>query len=245
MRCMVRPHRLLPLVLLALCVATTAVAQDATLYEVTEAVKFSFDPAGPPGAPTGRRALGALLGTAALGTAPCPYEFLLTDPRARTCAVTVLGTEDLVFDYLSVPASLTGHLQGKWATVVQGDNPVDGPELVVLKGDLFGDMDLSPTLMGIPLGRLNGTITRVEYVNETLTIPAVTCSMTGTVRLPFSRGNDGRPDKPVRGKDAFYLGGGWVDDHLVPGKPFSLGKDELSLGTPTVRLEVSLSSCEE
>jgi hypothetical protein len=54
----------------------------------------------------------------------------------------------------------------------------------------------------------------------------------GTFRLPFSVGRAGKREQPKRNADAFYL----ADDgkSLIP-----VHKAELSLGMPTVRLELN------
>lgn len=202
--------------------ASHAVSPDGVLYELTE--NMTLDPL-PPDPPLARKALAALQGSARVGTPLCPAEVLITNPRAQTCTVTALGQDDIS------TATGVGTLAGTWATVVQGDNPVDGPEFVMLTGSFTGTIDLSPTLAGVPLGSIAGEM--LVDANP-FGVPAGPYPFTGTFRLPFSRGKDGKASRAGRGRDAFYLGG----TAEQPGRPFPVRKDEHSLGVPTVRLEI-------
>lgn len=198
--------------------ASSAASPDALLYELTE--NMTLDPL-PPDVPLARKALAALQGSSRVGTPLCPDAVLVTNPRAQTCTITALGQDDI-----STVTGL-GTLAGTWATVVQGDNPVDGPEFVVLTGSFAGTIDLSPTLAGVPLGSIAGDM--LVDANP-FGVPAGPYPFTGTFRLPFSKGKDGRASRAARGRDAFYLGDS--------GRPFPVKKDEHSLGVPTVRLEI-------
>jgi hypothetical protein len=197
---------------------------DATLYEVTETMYF-YDALGaliPPykilaglAAPVTRVADATLQGTAELGTPLCPSKLLITNPKAKTCTVTAAGMDQI--------SLLTGRgsVSGTYAVVLNIDNPTDAPEYVVQTGTFVGDMDLSMR----PLGTIRGTFTPTL---TTLQVP-----FSGTFRLPFTVDSNGQKQDVRRGvKSAYYL-----DDDgqtLIPVK-----KDELSLGTPLVRLELS------
>ena len=189
---------------------------DAVLYEVTENM-YLLDNAGNvvlPQNATRRQADASLYGWARVGTLLCPSVLLVTNPRAETCSVTADGIDDL--------SLLTGKgaVTGTFAVVVQDDNAIDAPEFVVMNGSFRGDMDLSMR----PLGKVVGTFTPAGGVQ-----PVKFC---GTFRLPFSVGRAGKREQPKRNADAFYL----ADDgkSLIP-----VHKAELSLGMPTVRLELN------
>jgi len=89
-----------------------------------------------------------------------------------------------------------------------------------MNGGFKGAMDLSKR----PLGKISGTFTPAGASE-----PSVFC---GTFRLPFSVVKSGDRDQPSRYAQAYYL----ADDFttLIP-----VQKSELSLGMPTVRLELS------
>jgi hypothetical protein len=189
-----------------------AAAQEAVLYELTENAKLVKD-----GEVYGRHALAALMGWAKVGTPICPYELMFKKPRHFRCAVTAVG-----MDSVSLVTG-KGPIEGTWATVVQFDNHVDGPEATVLTGTFRGDIDLSPALANVaPLGYVtNGTFTidgsDVQY------------RFSGKFRLPFSIEN-GRRSRGWDNRDAYYL----ADD----GKPVRVKNKERALGWPLVRFEV-------
>jgi hypothetical protein len=189
---------------------------EAVLYEVTESM-YLIDDAGSvvlPQNATRRQADASLFGWARVGSLLCPTVLLVTNPRAETCSVNADGIDSL--------SLLTGKggVTGTFAVVVQDDNPIDAPEYVVMNGDFRGDMDLSIR----PLGKVVGTFTPAGAV-----APVKFC---GTFRLPFSVGRGGKREQPRRNAEAFYL----ADDakSLIP-----VHKAELSLGMPTVRLELN------
>jgi hypothetical protein len=86
-------------------------------------------------------ATAAIAGFAEPGTPLCPLQEYETGPDG--CAVNVHGS-----DNISLTTGL-GTLQGHFSTVIQGDNPVDGPEAVVLKGQFQGQMDFSPAILPV------------------------------------------------------------------------------------------------
>jgi len=189
-----------------------AAAQEAVLYELTENAKLTEN-----GGIYGRHAYAALQGWAKVGTPICPYELMFKNPRKYRCTVTAVG-----YDEVSL-VSGKGPISGTWATVVQFDNDVDGPEATVLTGTFKGDIDLSLALGKVaPLGYVtNGTFTidgsNVEY------------RFTGKFRLPFAI-ESGRRGRINDERDAYYL----ADD----GSPFRVKKNERALGWPLVRFEV-------
>lgn len=187
----------------------------AMLYELTENMQLDAQ-----NGVVFRTAIAALQGSAKLGTPLCPMDVLVTNPKAQTCTVTAVGTDSIDI------ATGKGSVSGNYAVVVQGDNPVDPPEFVAQIGTFHGDIDLSPTLSGIPLG----FITNGELTVEMGGVPVLVFPFAGTFQLPFAMSSKGKPEKPRRGRDAFYLG---TDGRLIPVRP-----NELSLGIATVRLEL-------
>lgn len=217
------------LLLAAMAGPAPALATDrrpgTVLYEVTEDM-YLLDAAGNPVADPSkaarRSAVAQLAGWAALGTPLCPYEVLVVAPKTKQCAVNASGADNLSL------ADGRGTLGGTFAVVVQGDNPVDSPEFVAMTGTFKGDADLSPALSGqAPVGFITNGVGTVDGVG-------VAFAFTGTFRLPFSLTPQAKHDKPHRNRAAFYLG----DD----GKPFRVRSDELSLGFPTVRLEINFEA---
>jgi hypothetical protein len=226
-----------------------APAADATLYELTENMKLDNL-----ANPTERKAMAALQGTAQIGTSLCPagligllqYFQLVTVPQP--CAVTAVGRD--VVDL----ATGSGALEGEFAVVVNADNAVDGPELVVMEGTFRGDMqlqvDMSTTppsplpLITIPCTTDNpsvcGTLTPTTVfgvpigalesyfgLNPADFAPA---PFGGVFRLPFVI-VDGKRDKPKKGSPAMYMNDA--------GGSFPVTNDERSLGMPTVRVEIN------
>jgi len=142
-----------------------------------------------------------------------------------------------------------GDFSGTLDVVVQGDNRVDGPELVVMTGSFQGQMDFSPALVqGVPYGTVVGTM---KLSTAKHSIP-----FTGVFRLPFA-GNYTGPETagatlrqvfcPVTpsanpyaalydGSDLAYLStsNGAPDGHCL-----DIGVNEISLGAPLVRFEVT------
>ena len=141
----------------------------ATLYELTENMKVAQR--GKRNRSVSRRiATSALTGIAEVGTPLCPIPEFQSGPAG--CAVNVLGK-----DNVSLLTGL-GTFDGDFSTVVQGDNPVDGPEAVVLRGEFRGQMDFSPAILHqIPFGTVTGRV-RADRGRRT--------DFTGVFRLPFA-----------------------------------------------------------
>lgn len=223
-----------------------ASAGGATLYELTENMKL-VQRNHRHGTPVARRiATSAITGVAAPGTPLCPIPEFQSGPAG--CAVNVLGS-----DNVSLLTGL-GTLSGDFTTVVQGDNPVDGPEAVVLRGEFHGQMDFSPAILHqIPFGTVTGKVkTHGSRKRE---------SFTGVFRLPFA-GNveievapgfkmtlrqifcpaTPKPNQFAEfygGIDLAYLDFDFVDGtHEQNGKCLDIQPNELSLGAPLVRFDI-------
>jgi hypothetical protein len=225
-----------------------ASASDATLYELTENMKLvqrnhRHQP------PVARRlATSAITGVAAPGTPLCPSPDLQSGPAG--CAVNVLGS-----DNVSLTTGL-GTLDGHFTTVIQGDNPVDGPEAVVLKGEFHGQMDFSPAILhDVPFGTVVGKVKADRGRNR---------NFTGVFRLPFAGNFETEVEvapgvkmkltlrqifcpatpKPnpyaealYGGVDLAYLDN--VEAATTPaGRCLDIQPNELSLGAPLVRFDI-------
>jgi hypothetical protein len=186
-------------------------AENAVLYEVTETMKLK-------GHHTQRRvATAALVGWIdASPTSPlCPSSL------ADQCAITALASDNINLN------TGKGPVNGEFAVVIQGDNPVDGAELVILKGTLDGKIDLSPAVLGgTPLGTLTGRWTARGVQGGPLQGVRAKGTLTGLFQLPFTI-------DPT--EQAYYL-----DPVTLTPQPV-LVPDELSLGIPTVRLSISFT----
>jgi len=143
----------------------TALAADATLYELTENMKLVGKDS------PRRRATSELMGTANAGTPLCPMPV-----GAPPCTINATGS-----DNISLVTGL-GKFGGTFTVVVQGDNLVDSPEFVFAKGKFSGKMDFSPAvLVNVPLGTVVG---KMVLAGGGGTVP-----FTGTFRLPFVFGD--------------------------------------------------------
>ncbi len=226
----------------AFAMPVNATAADGTLYELTENMGLNDLQH-----PTVRTAMAALQGTAKVGSALCPQALvqllqglgLLTSPQP--CTVTAIGTDEISL------ATGAGTLTGTFAVVINLDNPVDAAEFVVMEGTFAGNMQLlfnmtttppsALPLIAMPLGTLTPTSilgVPLAYVAGLGLSPAQfpPTHFGGVFRLPFVM-NNGKKEKPRRNADAFYLN----DD----GRTVKVQKDELSLGWPTVRVEITFA----
>ena len=228
---------------------TVASAGEATLYELTENMKL-IQRHSKHRPPVGRRiATSAITGVAQPGTPLCPVPDFQSGPAG--CAVNVLGS-----DNISLLTGL-GTIQGDFSTVIQGDNPVDGPEAVVLKGEFSGQMDFSPAILHqIPFGTVVGKVKAAGSRKRE--------SFTGVFRLPFA-GNAEVEIEPMPGVKmkvtlrqlfcpatpdenpwAKALYGGvdlaYLDNveavTTKAGRCLDIQPNELSLGAPLVRFDV-------
>jgi hypothetical protein len=232
--------RVLVVLLFALLVSpSAAAAQDVTLYELTENMKLTG------GKVVRRSATSALMGFAKVGTPLCPTAEVTVSKGQ--CWVSAVGS-----DNVSETTGL-GTFEGRFAVVVQGDNPVDGPEWVVMKGSFRGRMDFGPALAhSLPYGMVQGHFT-VERTGKNI-------PFAGIFRLPFlgsfapAVGVDPMTGVPITrtlrqllcpltptpnpnlgGPDIAYVDtiGGEPN-----GKCLDVLPTELSLGWPTVRFEI-------
>ncbi len=229
-----------------------ASAGGATLYELTENMKL-VQRGGDHGKQhrfpvvARRIATAAIAGFAEPGTPLCPVpEFQSGDH----CFVNVLGSDNI---------SLTtgrGTLQGQFQTVIQGDNPVDGPEAVVLKGQFQGQMDFSPAILfQIPFGTVTGKVMaqggrrpaaftgvfRLPFAgNATTEVEVSGVTMTVTLRqlfCPATPNANPLADDLYGGVDLAYLDN--VEAATTPqGRCLNIQPNELSLGAPLVRFDV-------
>jgi hypothetical protein len=188
-------------------------SSDATLYEVTETVRF--DPVDGVTV-TVRDAIATLLGSANIGTPLCPATILVATPSARACTIIGQG-QDAV-------SLLTGQgpVWGTFAVVVEapGNSSVHIPDLPVLTGTFSGSVDLSTA----PLGSLNGGTLTIDQTGQTV-------GFSGTFRLPFAIDNAGYATHAQGGfVAAYYLAD---DQTLMWVTPY-----ERALGFPLVRLEI-------
>jgi len=201
---------------LAVVVAAPAQAStwDAVFYELIENMTFDNYT---------RTGSGGLAGEAKVGTALCPeamMNWLVSGgyiPSAAPCYVTAYGT-----DWITIKGS--GELKADIAVKVQGDNPVDAPEYVVMTGTLTGGMAVADPQM-----RLIAIWGTFKVDGQDISTP-----FTGMVRLPFIRDEQGRHRRPRRGERAFYL----KDD----GKMERVQKDEEALGWPSARFELKFDT---
>ena len=107
----------------------------ATLYELTENMKVVQRNKRKQMPVSRRIATSALSGLASPGSPLCPILDPPSGGEQPPCVVNVQG-----MDNISLLTGL-GTFQGTFATVMQGDNPVDGPEAVVLRGQFTGQMN--------------------------------------------------------------------------------------------------------
>jgi hypothetical protein len=148
---------------------------DVVLYEVTEDMylkdgqgKFVKHPVA-----DGRRtAVAQLAGWAKLGSPLCPAWVVMVAPMTKKCGVNAKGADDLSL------ATGKGRVEGAFSVVVQGDNPVDAEEFVIMTGTFSGDADLSPAFAGrAPLGYITNGVAAIDG-------SGLTSNFTGTFRLP-------------------------------------------------------------
>jgi len=219
--------------------AAASAGGAATLYELTENMKLDNMTK-----PTLRTASAALQGTAQIGTGICPTALIgllqmFALPTGSSCAITAFAE-----DAVSLQTG-AGAFTGGFAVVVNTDNPVDGPEMVVMTGTFHAHMQVVVDASGtmLPLIQISdGSVTPtdvlgvpVAYVG--LYFPGLTPEMFpaaafgGVFRLPFALDESGSKKKPGKAMDTFYLGDN--------GELIKTLKDELSLGFATVRVEIA------
>jgi hypothetical protein len=203
----------------AAVVATAGIAagQNAVLYEVTEQMKVKRND-------TVRAATASLMGSISAGTSLCP-DWLIAALKVGGCSITATASDTINL------ATGQGPVTGRFSILLPGDNPIDGPELVIVEGSLRGMIDLSPAVVGwngvrVPLGTITGEWSARGSRGGPLSGLRAEGTLTGTFRLPFA--------DPWLG--AAYM----LNPNAYPAEGAAVGitKDELSLGVPAVRLEL-------
>jgi len=177
----------------------------AVLYEITENLSLKALKGGQ------RKATSQLMGTALVGTPLCPAALA---QGALTCTINATGS-----DTISLATGL-GSFGGTFTIVVQGDNRVDSPELVVGRGHFSGKIDFSPVFLNnppVPLG---------SVVGEMALSGSRPVAFTGVFRLPFVY-------PPLAGDTPLFL----IDPTKFGVEP--VAANEMAVGYPTVKLEIS------
>lgn len=191
--------------------ASEVAAQDAVLYEVSENVSMKDQ---------GQRGMvfqssaATLVGTLRAGTPLCPA-WLATATRATSCTLTVSAVANADDD------TGIGPVKGSIRVLTQDWNAVDAPEVVVLRATFTGTIDLSQAARQIPLGAITGAYD-ASGVRGTVgeRYKGHKGNFKGVFRLPFLSG-----DQP---------------SYLTPGGVVPVLTEELTLGIPSVRLEVTV-----
>ena len=194
-----------------------AASFDVAFYELTEQMTFDG---------VTRTGAGALAGSAKAGTPLCPQVLVVFGaiPPGARCYVEATGRDTIN------AGTGAGALEASVQVAVQGDNPVDAPEFVVMTGHISGGLQVID-----PQGRLImiwGTFTPDTVFGA----PAIVFGLgptdfTGTVRTPFVRESNGQDRKPHRNERAFYLGD--------QGQLIRVHENETSLGRATARFELN------
>jgi hypothetical protein len=195
--------------MLALSVPMTAVAADAVLYEVTEAVRL-----GKGGSFKSSKA--TLAGVAAPGTSICPT-WLATQLEVDGCtiSVTAVGKAD--------DNSGFGPVSGTFDVLMQDVNNVDMPEIVIMRGNLSGTLDLSPAFVDKkPRGTIAGDFQASGVAGTVMAGQRANGRFTGVFRIPFR----------ANGKPSYLMDDGSVT-LVLPG--------EFILGSAMVRLELTFT----
>ena len=126
-------------------ISAPAFALDAVIYEVTESVRV--------GKGGFKSSNATLTGAIAAGTALCPT-WLATQLNIPACTIIVraVGKAD---DTTGI-----GPASGDFDIAIQDANSVDGAEIVVMKGQINGTIDLSPAFVKHqPVGSITGRFT--------------------------------------------------------------------------------------
>jgi hypothetical protein len=202
---------------------------DAVFYELTETMTYNATT-------NTRKGEGALAGEAKRGTPLCPQALMdalvaggvIRRPSAR-CYVTAYGADALapLLNEAGQVVTWMGPLQATIAVKVQGDNPIDAPEAIVMTGKLEGQLWVADENMRL-LGIAGSFVADLPDGTTAAPVP-----FSGKVRLPFVKDEDGRHRRPWKER-AFYL----RDD----GKLERVQDDEMSLGRPTARFELNFPS---
>lgn len=190
--------------------APVAAPDTAQLYELTENMKLISK-----GKPR-RVATSQLLGVAAPDTPLCPM--------TTQCTINATGS-----DNVSLTTGL-GTLSGRFTVVVQGDNPVDAPELVVMRGNFRGKIDFT-NVATQGYGTAQGTFTS----DAGQKIP-----FGGTFRVPYMIYLDFgvNPPTPCNPTSENCVLFGPVYTDLATGGLVQVAPNEYAIGYPTVRFDI-------
>jgi hypothetical protein len=234
--------RVLPIVLTFALVASvgTAAAQDVVLYELTENMKLSR------GKVAYRAATSTLMGFAKVGTALCPP--VEGTGAAGGCWISAVGSNNVD------GTTGLGTFDGQFRVVVQGDNPVDGPELTVMTGRFRGRMDFAPALVhNLPYGTVEGHFVpersgrKIPFsgvfrlpVLGSYAVPVGVDALSGApvtrslrqVLCPLTP----TPNPNLGGPDVAYVG---ITGGVPNGRCLDVLPSELGLGWPMVRFDVT------
>jgi hypothetical protein len=188
-------------------------ASAATVYEVAEwgFLRGKYKP-------RSRQATATLVGTVEAGAPICPKTDAMTP-----CNLTILASDDV---------SLTtgyGPAEGEFFVLKQDDNPVDGPEFIVLEGRLVNAViNLAPAFFqGVPVGYLCG---QWETTSKGSRLRG---KVTGMFQLPFVF-PPAIPAPSYVVNPALFPNAGCCEPISAPA--------EQSLGAYTVRLKLYLSA---
>jgi hypothetical protein len=188
------------------------------LYEVSEAVKLDSAKGG-----KFKGNAGTLFGVVNAGTTLCP-QFIVDALDRTTATEKVCG---LSVDAIGKADDVTGigPVRGTLTVLVQDQNEVDAPEIVVITGEINGTIDLSPAFRdGIPIGYITGRYD-VHGANRTIAKGyKASGDFSGTFRIPFVLDGASQPQ---------YM----LDD----GSAVKIDRSEYVLRYPAVRLEVTLT----
>jgi hypothetical protein len=175
-------------------------------------------------------------------------------PGVPYCTITAFGMDDIDLDLLTTDF-IVGTVWANIVAVANQDNVVDAPEVAAFSGQITGDIIVLQPDFSLPvvpdLGKkkslLGPALPLIYVINGKFfpdAVPTIrvsppsplpssgdTASFGSTFRLPFRVGENGVPEKPERGKKAYYL----ADD----GSLIKVDKqDEFALGFPLLRAEV-------
>ena len=197
-----------------------AIAQDATVYEVVETMRFTN------GNGDKRQALAQLYGTLNAGTPLCPAGApALVGSPVNVCYIAITAQDNIKTSTGTGPAS------GTFYVVVNTPitNDVDAAELQVVTGSFNGSIDLSQAA-ATGLGTITATWTASPVPAQQTHLPidpfttvSTSGTFTGIFRIPFACG-------PVSCYNA-------AASSTDPINPTPVGTNETSLGSATVKLE--------
>jgi hypothetical protein len=190
--------------------AVVGSTSDAVLYEVTEAVGSRQGGKGK----TFKSSSATLGGVAKAGTPLCPASIASENLNGCWVVVRAIGSAN---DYTGI-----GPVFGSIEVVVQDKNGTDSPETTVLRGTIYGNMDMSPAfLQGRPVGSISGSFSLRGVSGTAMSGKYVSGGFDGKFRLPFSNG-----------PKALYM----RDDASM----VDVDHSEYVLGYPAVRLEITI-----